>query len=72
MIDEKVIAALKERYKNLHPLVFHRSLEKSLSAADFFDILENIPKFPFFWDDNNKKWSKLNDFYFINKGKSII
>lgn len=72
MIDEKTIAALKDRYKDLHPLVFHRSLEKSLSAADLFDILENIPKFPFYWDDTNKKWSKVSDFYFIGKGKLII
>lgn len=72
MIDQNIIDSLKERHKDLHPLVFHRSLEKSTSAVDLFEILESVPRFPFFWDDNNKKWTKTLDFYLSNKAKQII
>lgn len=72
MINEDVLNGLRQRYKNLNPLVFHRSLEKSETAVELFDILETIPSCPFLWDDNNKKWTKANDFLCINKAKSIL
>lgn len=72
MIDDEIIKSLKKRYRNINPLVFHRSLEKSDNATDLFDILESVPSVPFFWDDSSKKWSKTNDFYLIDKVKNII
>lgn len=72
MIDQNIIDSLRNRYENLHPLVFHRSFEKSTSAVDLFDILESIPKHPFYWDDNNKKWTKTSDFLLLNKAKKIL
>lgn len=49
--------ALKERYSNLHPLIFQRSLEKSENNAELFDILETVPeKYPIVWDDEKREW----------------
>jgi hypothetical protein len=72
MIDDDMISALKKRYENLNPLVFQRSLEKSESALELFEILDSVPKPPFSWDDSSKRWIKISDFYFINKAKSIL
>ena len=71
--NDELIDSLKKRYSKLHPLVFHRSLEKAESANDLFDILESIPKsFPFLWDDSKRRWIKTNDFCCIKKTKSIM
>ena len=72
MIDEEIINSFKKRYKSVHPLVFHRSLEKSETAVDLFDILESIPQHAFFWNDEEKKWEKTIDFLCISKAKKII
>lgn len=71
-MDESLVLALKEKYKDVHPLVFHRSLEKATSASELFDILETLPKIPFFWDDENKKWTKSLDFICQSIAKNII
>jgi hypothetical protein len=72
MIEENIISGLKERHKNLNPLVFHRSLEKSETAVELFEILEAVPSCPFYWDDSNKKWTKTNDFICLKKAESIL
>jgi hypothetical protein len=64
MIDEKVISALKERYKHVHPLIFQRSLERSKTAGDLFDILDTVPKkLPIIWSEENKKWETTKDLF---------
>lgn len=70
--DLEVINSLKKRYEDLHPLIFQRSLEKSESTFELFDLLENIPNYPIFWDDSKKKWTKLLDFCFFDKAKQLI
>jgi hypothetical protein len=72
MIDEIVLEGLKKRHKDLNPLVFHRSFEKSETATELFDILETVPNCPFLWDDINKKWSTVSDFLCLNKAKLIL
>lgn len=72
MIDEIVLDGLRKRYKDLNPLLFHRSFEKSETATELFDILETVPNCPFLWDDSNKKWSIVSDFLCLNKAKSIL
>lgn len=72
-LDEDSIQSFKEKYNFLHPLLFHRSLEKAESSNGLFEILESIPKsYPLFWDDSKKKWVSSSDFLFIKKAKSII
>ena len=50
MLDFELIKKLKERYSNIHPLIFHRSVEHAKSNGELFDILDTIPeKFPIVW-----------------------
>ena len=60
MLDSNIVANLRDRYRDIHPLIFQRSLEKSRSAGDLFDILDTIPKeFPFAWDDDEHRWLQI-------------
>jgi hypothetical protein len=48
---------LRLRYKNVHPLIFQRSVERSKSKVDLFDILEGIPdSYPLHWSEKDHKW----------------
>lgn len=59
----EVQQALKERY-DVHPLVFFRSLERSKTDGELFDILETMPKkFPIAWDDEDRHWKSLDDLW---------
>jgi hypothetical protein len=59
---KEVQQALRERYSNLHPLLFQRSLEKASSNGELFDILEGIPSdYPIVWDDDTKSWIHTED-----------
>jgi len=56
MLNEKIVAKLKERY-NLHPLIFHRSVERAKTDVELFDILESFPnKYPVVWNDKKRCW----------------
>lgn len=61
-ICEDKLSALKIRYSKVHPLMFHRSVERARSFADLFEILEGIPaRFPVIWDDSKRMWIKETD-----------
>jgi hypothetical protein len=61
-ICEDTLLVLKNRYSHLHPLMFHRSVERAKSFADLFEILEGIPaRFPVVWDDGKRMWIKESD-----------
>lgn len=72
MISEDLLDSFRNKYKNVHPLVFHRSVEKAKDANNLFDILEDIPETPFFWDDGIKKWVNNYDFICLDKAKDLI
>jgi len=56
MLNEKIVAKLKERY-NLHPLIFHRSVERAKTDVELFDTLESFPnKYPVVWNDKKRCW----------------
>jgi hypothetical protein len=62
MVDEAVIAKLRERYAHVNPLIFHRSISYAKSGGDLFDILEGIPKmFPIVWDHKSHQWVTVED-----------
>jgi len=64
MLDANVVAKLKERYPNLHPMIFHRSVERAKSLGNLFDILETIPDgFPLIWSDSQGCWIICTDIY---------
>jgi hypothetical protein len=59
---EDLIKKLRERYSDVPLLVFARSIERSRSAGDLFDILETIPgRCPLVWDENQRRWVVVND-----------
>lgn len=62
MISADLIAKLKTKYKDIHPLVFQRSLEKAKTGGELFDILSTIPKkTPIIWNDEEKRWVTTKD-----------
>jgi len=61
MLDQKIVEKLRERYKGLHPLIFHRSVEHARTDVELFDILESIPKsYPISWSEDNFCWVKTD------------
>ena len=63
MLDQKIVEKLRERYKDIHPLIFHRSLEHAKTEVELFDILESMPKnYPIVWSEDNFCWVKTDLF----------
>jgi len=59
---EEEVENLKQRYRQIHPLIFNRSLERAYDISELFDILESIPKsYPFSWDEKSRRWKKQSD-----------
>lgn len=60
-ITPEAVLKLKALHPNVHPLVFHRTLEKARSVGDLFEMLRSVPKCPIVWDDSNRSWKKETD-----------
>jgi hypothetical protein len=61
-MDQVVVEKLKERYAHLHPLLFHRSVEKARTLGELFDILEEVPVvLPVAWDAESRRWKTTDD-----------
>ena len=53
--------ALKDRYPLMHPLLFHRCLEKAKSNTELFDLLDSMPtEFPIVWDEKTRTWNSTD------------
>lgn len=51
------IENLKKRYQHIHPLIFHRSVERAETLGELFDILEEIPEsMPIVWSHDRRRW----------------
>ena len=62
MIDLEVVKKLKARYNHIHPLIFHRSLERAKSPGDLYDILETLPnKLTIIWNPIGRRWTEAED-----------
>lgn len=49
--------ALRERYPHIHPLMFHRCVERCKSNGELFDMLESLPQdLPIVWDEETRSW----------------
>ena len=68
---EEIQNALKNRYPHIHPLIFHRCVEKALSDVELFDMLETIPDLPIVWDDSQRKWVNTDLFQGINLTRKL-
>jgi hypothetical protein len=58
---DEVQKALKERYKHIHPLLFHRSMERAETDSELFDLLDGMPDLPVVWDEEDKVWKHAED-----------
>ena len=57
MIKNEAVDKLHKRYPDIHPLLFHRSVEKAKNLVELFDILEGLPKkMPIVWDNEQRQW----------------
>jgi hypothetical protein len=64
MISEEVIAGLKKQFPDIHPLIFHRSLERAKTPGELFDILYSMPtEYPIVWNEEGKKWLTTKDLF---------
>jgi len=72
-VGDKELSNFRSKYSHVHPLVFHRSLEKATSALDFFEILESLPSgYPFSWNDETRSWVVDYDVMGAERLKSIL
>jgi len=54
---DEVQEALRNRYPNVHPLVWHRSVEYAKTNGELFDIMESMPlEMPIVWDNEQRTW----------------
>jgi hypothetical protein len=68
MITDNIVHALRNRYSDIHPLIFHRSVEKAQGDTDLFDILDTFPKeFPVVWHEEEKRWVATKDLLQIER-----
>ena len=70
---ENELSNFKSKYSGVHPLAFHRSLERATSALDLFEILESMPSsVPFSWNDETHSWVADEDVMGIESLKSML
>jgi hypothetical protein len=61
-MNKKVLEGFKKRYKDIHPLIFQRSIDHAKSEGELFDILENLPEeYPIVWDEKERNWVTTDD-----------
>lgn len=59
---DEVQKALRNRYSQLHPLLFERSAEKAKTNGELFDLLEGMPTdYPLVWDDKQRTWKHTDN-----------
>jgi hypothetical protein len=64
MIPEETIKWLKAKFIDLHPLIFQRSLERSRTGGELFDILSTFSnEYPVFWCEKSRKWLVTTDIF---------
>jgi hypothetical protein len=64
MLDQIIIDKLRERYPNVHPLLFHRSVEKARSNGELFDIMDTVPdQYPLVWSEKDYRWVVSQDLF---------
>ena len=71
-MNQEVIDKLRERYVDLHPLIFLRSVEHAKDVGELFEILESFPKkYPVAWDEQARCWA-VSDPIRLNELKKLV
>jgi hypothetical protein len=61
-LDPEIIESLRERYNEVHPLIFQRSIDHANSEVELFDVLDGIPDgYPIAWSETEHKWVATED-----------
>ena len=59
---DDTVRKLQARYPRMHPLIFHRSVERARNAVELFDILDTfVDSYPLVWDNDSRNWVKIKD-----------
>jgi hypothetical protein len=59
---DETVYKLRERYLHIHPLIFHRSVERAGTAVELFDALDSFTdKYPICWDNITRCWLPIDD-----------
>jgi hypothetical protein len=67
-MDKEFLDKLRERYSDIHPLIFHRSVEKTNSPSELFDILDSFPHdYAVVWNETDRRWVTTKDLVQIEK-----
>jgi len=62
MVTDSIVDKLRDRYFAIHPMIFHRSVERARSDGDLFDILDSFPeKYPVVWCELTYRWVVVDD-----------
>jgi hypothetical protein len=55
--QRRVVMALRERYTEVHEVVFRRTVGLVRTETELFDALEAMPaSLPLMWDDTTRRW----------------
>ena len=70
--EDPAFENFRSKYAHVHPLVFHRSVEKASSFMNLFEILESVPdEPPFSWSESRRSWVRDDDVMGIEALKSM-
>jgi hypothetical protein len=59
---DDVQKAMRQRFSHIHPLMFARSIEKTKSNGELFDVVSTVPtEYPVIWDEEAHCWKHTTD-----------
>jgi hypothetical protein len=59
---DDVQKAMRDKFPALHPLLFHRSVEKAKTNGGLFDLLHGMPpSLPIVWDAAAGGWTQTDN-----------
>ena len=59
---EEVVQKLQKRYDHIHPLIFHRTVERAKTQVELFDLLEGfVNQYPLLWNNELHNWVITDD-----------
>lgn len=68
MIESETVEKMRAVYNGVHPLAFHRSVERAEDAFELFEILSSFPvEYPVVWDDTVRRWVNTDDLSLANR-----
>jgi len=70
MISPEIINSIKEQFPDIHPLLFHRTVERAENAAHLYTLLLEVPtEFPIIWNEERYVWEHDPDIFLSSRFK---